>query len=130
VPYLNFAPLQNAMAHLQKSARDYESARASMESSPDAASRQQALDESLMHLERALTRDEGLPRRPWFLHQIYAPGFYTGYRVKTLPGVREAVEQRNWTEAGQQIEVVARVIDGYAAQLSQATELARGARRQ
>jgi N-acetylated-alpha-linked acidic dipeptidase len=130
VPYLNFAPVQNAVARLQKSARDYETARTSMESSPDAASRRQALDEALMHLEHALTRDEGLPRRPWFRHQIYAPGFYTGYGVKTLPGVREAIEQRNWSEAGQQIEQVARVIDGYATQLNQATELARGARPQ
>jgi N-acetylated-alpha-linked acidic dipeptidase len=79
-----------------------------------------------MRLERAFTRDEGLPRRPWFRHQIYAPGFYTGYGVKTLPGVREAIEQRNWSEAGQQIEIVARIIDGYAAQLDRAAELARG----
>ena len=126
VPYLNFAPLQNAVARLQKSARELERARAAMASSPDAASRQQALDEALMRLERAFTRDEGLPRRPWFRHQIYAPGFYTGYGVKTLPGVREAIEQRNWSEAGQQIEIVARIIDGYAAQLDRAAELARG----
>jgi N-acetylated-alpha-linked acidic dipeptidase len=128
VPYLNFAPLQNAVARLQKSARGFESARSAMESSPDGASRQQALDEALMHLERSLTRDEGLPRRPWFRHQIYAPGFYTGYDVKTLPGVREAIEQRNWSEAGQQIEVVARVIDGYAARLDEIAALARGGR--
>ncbi|HWS72029.1 MAG TPA: transferrin receptor-like dimerization domain-containing protein, partial [Thermoanaerobaculia bacterium] len=128
VPYLNFAPLQNAVARLQKSARELESARTAMESAPDAASRQQALDEALMHLERSLTRDEGLPRRPWFRHQIYAPGFYTGYGVKTLPGVREALEQRNWSEAGQQIELVARVIDGYASRLDQIAELFRGGR--
>ena len=59
-----------------------------------------------MKTERALTRKEGLPRRPWYVHQIYAPGFYTGYGVKTLPGVREALEQRNWKEAEEQIGVV------------------------
>ena len=60
-----------------------------------------------MKTERALTRKEGLPRRPWYRHQIYAPGFYTGYGVKTLPGVREALEQRQWKEAEEQVGVVA-----------------------
>ena len=64
-----------------------------------------------MRAEQSLTRSEGLPRRPWFRHQIYAPGFYTGYGVKTLPGVREAIEQKNWTEGNQQIEIEAKVID-------------------
>src|SRR5438445_685498 len=72
------------------------------------------------------TTPQGLPRRPWFRHQIYAPGFYTGYGVKTVPGVREAIEQKQWTEANQQIEIVARVIENYAAQVDRATEIARG----
>ena len=46
---------------------------------------------------------EGLPRRPWYRHAIYAPGFYTGYGVKTVPGVREAIEERKWDEAREQI---------------------------
>ena len=79
-----------------------------------------------MHAEQALTRTEGLPRRPWFRHQIYAPGFYTGYGVKTVPGVREAIEQKQWTEANQQIDIVARVIEGYAAEVERAAELAKG----
>ena len=54
-------------------------------------------------MERALTLDEGLPDRPWFQHQIYAPGFYTGYGVKTLPGVRESIEQKEWKLADEQI---------------------------
>jgi N-acetylated-alpha-linked acidic dipeptidase len=111
VPFLNFAPLQNAIARLKSSAAAYGAAR-----TVD-ASDQAALDNSLMHIEQALTRDSGLPRRPWFRHQIYAPGFYTGYGVKTLPGIREAIEQRSWTEANQQIESVAKVIEGYAAEV-------------
>ena len=59
-----------------------------------------------MKAERMLTSEKGLPRRPWFKHQIYAPGFYTGYGVKTLPGVREAIEQKNWVEAQEQIEIL------------------------
>ena len=125
-PYLNFAPLQNAVARLQQSARDYDRAAASLPSdAPNASVREAALDQALMHIEQALTRPEGLPRRPWFRHQIYAPGFYTGYGVKTIPGVREAVEQKQWTEANQQIEIVSRVIENYAAQVDRAAEIAR-----
>jgi N-acetylated-alpha-linked acidic dipeptidase len=73
-----------------------------------------------MRLERALTRDAGLPGRPWYKHHVYAPGFYTGYGVKTLPGVREAIEQRKWKEANEQIVIAAKVIEGYAAALDAA----------
>lgn len=117
VPYLNFAPLQNAIARLKKSSGDYEKVAASV--------RTPAIDQALMHAEQLLTRSEGLPRRPWFRHQIYAPGFYTGYGVKTLPGVREAIEQKNWSEANQQIEVEAKVIEDYAAAIEKATATAR-----
>ena len=86
--------------------------------SPDA---QKALDAVLMSAERTLTRSEGLPRRPWFVHYVYAPGFYTGYGVKTLPGVREALEQRDWAQAEEQARIVAGVLDGFAAQIDRAT---------
>src|SRR5256885_10473527 len=83
-------------------------------------------DVPLFGKERALQLGEGLPRRPWFHHAIYAPGFYTGYGVKTLPGVREAIEQRNWKEADAQITLAAgalsaeaEVLDRAAAQLEQ-----------
>ena len=75
-------------------------------------------------MEQLLTRVQGLPRRPWFRHQIYAPGFYTGYGVKTLPGVREAIEQKDWKEANQQIEIVSKVIEGYATKLERLGERA------
>ena len=66
---------------------------------------------------------EGLPRREWFKHQVYAPGFYTGYGVKTLPGIREAIEQRDWKEAGEQIVIVAKTIENFAAEIDKATRL-------
>jgi N-acetylated-alpha-linked acidic dipeptidase len=53
----------------------------------------------LFRAEQQLLFDKGLPRRPWYKHMIYAPGFYTGYGVKTLPGIREGIEERNWNEA-------------------------------
>jgi len=126
-PFLNFAPLQNAVARLQTRARNYDRAASSLPSdAPNASVREAALDQSLMHIEQALILPEGLPRRPWFRHQIYAPGFYTGYGVKTVPGVREAIEQKQWAEATQQIEIVSKVIENYAAQVDRAAEIARG----
>ncbi len=117
-PYLNFAPMQNAVARLKTAAADYE--RAAADSSAPPAN----LDRQLMHAEQMLTRPEGLPHRPWFKHEIYAPGLYTGYGVKTVPGVREAIEEKDWTEANQQIELVAKVIDDYAAYVEKAAKSA------
>ncbi len=117
VPYLNFAPLQNALAKLQASAAGYQTASRGRSISVE---KQKALDTILIKTERALIRNEGLPRRDWFKHQIYAPGFYTGYGVKTLPGVREAIEQRDWKEAGEQILIVSRTIENFAAEIDKA----------
>jgi N-acetylated-alpha-linked acidic dipeptidase len=118
VPYLNFAPLQNALARLQQSARNYQAASRGKQVAPAV---QASLDKILFQTERALTSSAGLPRRPWFRHQIYAPGFYTGYGVKTLPAAREAIEQRDWQEANRQIEAVARTIENFAAEIDRAT---------
>jgi N-acetylated-alpha-linked acidic dipeptidase len=129
-PYLNFAPLQNALARLQESTKNYQAALSSPVAQERLRSRetQAALDEILRGVEQAMTRDSGLPRRPWFKHQIYAPGFYTGYGVKTLPGVREAVEQHNWREAEEQVGVVSNTIEQVAAQIDRATALLQGVR--
>ena len=67
------------------------------------ASERNGMNKKLMLAEHVLTSETGLPRRGWYKHQIYAPGFYTGYGVKTLPGVREAIEQKDWKEAQEQI---------------------------
>jgi N-acetylated-alpha-linked acidic dipeptidase len=128
-PYLNFAPLQNAVAKLQESARKYDAARKELEAegkSLASSGVQKALGEVLMKTERALTHEEGLPRRPWYQHTIYAPGFYTGYGVKTLPGIREAIEERKWTEATEQVDIVARAIEKFAGEINRAAELLQG----
>jgi len=106
VPHLNWAPLQDALDRLGASAARADSA---LEAQPlgERTARLRAINALLVETERAMTADAGLPRRPWFTHQIYAPGFYTGYGVKTLPGIREAVEQRYWPEADAEIRVVA-----------------------
>ena len=82
-----------------------------------------ALDRALYLTERALTRPHGLPRRPWYVHYVYAPGFYTGYGVKTLPAVREAIEQKNWQEVDEEIARTAEVLDRLAAAIDEATQL-------
>jgi N-acetylated-alpha-linked acidic dipeptidase len=128
VPYLNFAPLQNSLAKLKESCRKFEAARNAAETNPPVAPSitDQALDEILIKMEQTLTTPEGLPRRPWYKHTIYAPGFYTGYSAKTLPGVREAIEQGDWREAAQQIEVVARTLEAFASELERARMLVSG----
>jgi N-acetylated-alpha-linked acidic dipeptidase len=124
VPYLNFAPLDNAAARLRRSALALEVAQQALEASGGVPKERQAeIDRIFMGAERALTRPEGLPRRPWYRHQVYAPGFYTGYGVKTLPGVREALEERQWNEAAEQVDETARALDRLAAEIDRAAAL-------
>ncbi len=114
-PFLNFAPLQNGVDDLQHAAERYQSA---FQQSQGAAN--PAANAKIMQSERALLSDDGLPGRPWFRHQIYAPGFYTGYGVKTIPAVREAIEQGQWDVAEQQIAKVAKVLENEAAVINDA----------
>ena len=81
------------------------------------------LNKILYQAEQKLTYAPGLPQRPWFRHTIYAPGLYTGYGVKTLPGIREAIEQNKWNEAQEQIEIVARAIGNYTQEVQAASRL-------
>ena len=125
-PFINFAPLQNALSRLEESCRNYDNAiRDAAGVLLQSRDVQQALDNALRQVELAMINERGLPRRPWFTHQIYAPGFYTGYGVKTLPGIREALEQHNWNEASEQIVVVANTLERTAAQIDRARELLR-----
>ncbi|MDP2528527.1 MAG: transferrin receptor-like dimerization domain-containing protein [Candidatus Palauibacterales bacterium] len=124
VPYLDFSPLQNAVAALNQSAAAYDRALAAASRDGGAPSEavRARLNTILGGLEQSMTRKDGLPRRPWFRHQIYAPGFYTGYGVKTLPGVREAIEQRSWDEATEQIRILAGTLRQVAAGMDRARE--------
>jgi len=122
VPYLNFAPLDNALLKLEQSASAYAQARKA--GLPVSNNRQQELDQLLYQAEQQLLSAEGLPRRPWYRHQLYAPGFYTGYGVKTLPGIREAVEERKWAEADEQIRRTGAAIERFAGQVSRAAAVA------
>jgi N-acetylated-alpha-linked acidic dipeptidase len=124
VPYLNFAPLENALARLRTSARAFEEQERRATTPLPLNSRKQ-LDQIFIQCDRALLRPEGLPRRPWYRHQIYAPGFYTGYDAKTIPGVREAIEERRWDDAAAQIPLVAQTLEAMAQEIDRATALIR-----
>ena len=80
-----------------------------------------AVNAKLLQSERQLTDDGGLPKRPWYRHMLYAPGFYTGYAVKTMPGVREAIEQKSYAEAEREVGRVAAALQREAALLDAAS---------
>jgi N-acetylated-alpha-linked acidic dipeptidase len=122
-PYLNFAPLDNALDLLTRSAERYQKAWTRAHENGGAALARASLrtvNAKLIESERKLTSPEGLPGRPWFKHQIYAPGAYTGYGVKTIPGVREAIEQKKWKEADEQIARVGKILEAEAALIASA----------
>ncbi len=124
VPYLNFAPLENAVARLRTSARMFEE-QEQRTATPLPLNIRKQLDQIFIQCDRALLRPEGLPRRPWYKHEIYAPGYYTGYDAKTIPGVREAIEERRWDDANVQIPIVAQTLGAMADQIDRATALIR-----
>jgi N-acetylated-alpha-linked acidic dipeptidase len=121
VPYLNFSELENKMAELKTNAEEFQKLYGN--GTQLSAAKQRELNQILLQVERALINDKGLPRRSWYKHQVYAPGFYTGYGVKTLPGIREGIEERNWKEAQDNISVVAKTIEVYTNEVKQATSI-------
>ncbi len=124
-PHLNFAPLENAADVLTRSAAEYRKAVGETNANGGAALAAASIAEvnkMLMDSERKLTNAAGLPNRPWFKHQLYAPGFYTGYAVKTMPAVREAIELKQWKQADEAIVVVARILQDEAALISSAAQ--------
>jgi len=129
-PHLNFAPLENAAEALTRSAERYQKAYEKVAKNGDLAvssASLQAVNAKLLQSERKLASQEGLPGRPWFKHMIYAPGQYTGYGVKTIPGVREAIEQKKWKEADDQMQRAGAVLQDEATLIdSAAQELEKG----
>jgi N-acetylated-alpha-linked acidic dipeptidase len=126
-PYLNFAPLENGIEAYSRAAKRYKTAFSKLaDSNPTVWDSPQfkAINQQLMLTERTFTTAEGLKERPWFKHQIYAPGAYTGYGVKTIPAVREMMEEDKWSDAeqgaaiaGSVLQKQATLVDSIAAQL-------------
>ena len=121
VPYLDFSPLDNQLVQLKETADEFQKMYAGGLELP--VEKQNELNDLLYKVERSLIDPNGLPRRPWYKHEIYAPGYYTGYGVKTLPGIREAIEQRNWQEAQQGIQTVTKVLQTYVTEVKQGVEI-------
>jgi N-acetylated-alpha-linked acidic dipeptidase len=127
MPAINLTPLDRVARQLKQSAQAYRIAyrgRAAAGLKLPATQRER-LNVLMGRMEQALADPDGLPGRPWFRHMIYAPGMLTGYGVKTVPGVREAIEGRRWDEANRYAVITARVLDRYRAQLDQLTVLLR-----
>jgi len=111
VPHFNFAPLRNVLDRLDAAAIEFDA------TSAEHTTTSEEINKLLFTSERLLTRDAGLDGRTWYKHHIYAPGFYTGYGVKTIPGVREAIEQREYDKVAPQMEIAASVLNDMAARI-------------
>jgi N-acetylated-alpha-linked acidic dipeptidase len=124
-PVFDMLPLQNAVDHLKRAASAADDMLGGEDKLPPAT--QARINASLQNIDQLLLDPQGLPGRPWFKNLIYAPGTLTGYGAKTLPGVREAIEQRRWDDARAYVTRTAAVIEAYATRLDQAAAMARTA---
>ncbi|GAA0542925.1 N-acetylated-alpha-linked acidic dipeptidase [Rhizomicrobium palustre] len=122
VPEIDFAPLDAASDKLTVSAKAYEAALDKAGASLSQAKREKLFG-VMLTIDQTLAPEDGLPGRPWYKHLIYAPGRQTGYGVKTLPAVREGIEEENWAETKTYIPVTARALLAYATRLDAATAL-------
>jgi len=131
-PHLNFAPMQNASDSLARSAEHYRQALThklsaqTRDQSDDQTELLRTLNQRLIESERKLTNDDGLPRRPWYKYLLDAPGVYTGYAAKTIPGVREAIELKRYEEADQEIARVGKALHDESALIESAAQLLEG----
>ena len=125
VPHFDFAPLENASDHLQRSAAEFDRALQAAGGQLPAPIRQQ-LFARLDDINQLLAPDVGLPGRDWYKNLIYAPGRMTGYGAKTLPGVREAIEQERWADVDRYAQLTGTALEQYALRLDEGTKIIRG----
>jgi len=125
VPNFDFGPLDLAVTALKKSAAAYDTAVTANGAKLTAANRAKLLA-MMQSLDQTLLLDQGLPGRDWYKNLIYAPGRFTGYGAKTMPGVREAIEDERFDDATKYIGLTAAALNAYAARLDQAAELLNG----
>jgi N-acetylated-alpha-linked acidic dipeptidase len=122
-PALNFAPLENASDAIGRASTRFEKAYGAAASTSQPPASLAQVNDVLRRSDQALLLPDGLPKRPWYRHSLYAPGYYTGYGVKTVPGVREAIEQRDWKLADVEIGRAADALMREHALILQASEL-------
>jgi N-acetylated-alpha-linked acidic dipeptidase len=124
-PYMNFAPMKNAIDLLKKSSERYSKALSDWQTkgSPTISAQSLAsINADLLGISRLFLNEKGLPERPWFKNQIYAPGAYTGYGAKPIAAVREYMDEKKWKEAEGQVPQVAQVIENVAAGIGKAAD--------
>jgi N-acetylated-alpha-linked acidic dipeptidase len=125
VPHFNMAPLDNAVDHLKRAAQAYDTALAS-KGARQSKETQAKLVELARQTEQTLIVEAGLPGRDWYKHLIYAPGRYTGYEPKTLPGVREAIEEERFADVDRYAALTGAALDAYADKLDEGVRLMGG----
>jgi len=124
-PYMNFSPMKNAIELLKKSSERYSKVLSDWRSKGSPALSEQSLqlvNADLLKISRLFLNEKGLPERPWFKNQVYAPGAYTGYGAKPIAAVREYMDAKKWKEADAQIPQVAQVLENVAAGINKAAE--------
>lgn len=124
-PFINFAPMRNAIASLKRSAERYSQVIEAFRAKGSPALSAQSLsliNADLLRVSRLFLNQKGLPERPWFKNQIYAPGAYTGYGAKPMAAVREYMDEKKWNAAEAQVPQVAQVIENAAAGINKAAE--------
>jgi N-acetylated-alpha-linked acidic dipeptidase len=124
-PFMNFAPMKNALDLLKKSSARYSKSLAAWQASGSpalSAEQLQIVNSDLIRIPRLFLDEKGLPERPWFKNQVYAPGAYTGYGAKPIAAVREYMDEKKWREADEQIPRVAQVLSNVAAGIDKAAD--------
>ena len=122
-PFMNFAPLKNGLESLTLSAARYQEAFKKWQEHGEQSS--QSLDSvnaDLLRIQKAFLTDRGLPERPWFKHQVYAPGAYTGYGAKPIAAVREYMDQKKWKEADAEVPGIGKVLENVSSSIDKATD--------
>ena len=124
---IDFEAIEGALDALRDAGQGYEEALSGLtDASAEAVLgnvRVSELNQLLYTSERRLGYEEGLPNREWFRHQVYAPGFYTGYGVKTIPGVREGIEEEEWEAARFYVRVVSEALSSLTDQVREAERI-------
>ena len=123
-PFLNFAPLDNSVESLQHSAQRYAAAQAKWQGLHGASTPASltVLNTDLIQIQRSFLSQAGLPERPWFKHQVYAPGAYTGYGAKPIAAVREYMDQKKWKEAEEQVPAIGKILEEAARRIATAAD--------
>lgn len=123
VPEFDFKPLDAALARLSTSAWKYEEALLKYQKGSLSPERKSKINALLRSVDQAFINSKGLPRRDWFKNMMYAPGYYTGYGVKTLPGIREGLEERKWNEVRVYIKEVSKALDRASENINSASRI-------